>query len=106
MSLKPYMVYPYKGTGTKALFRRGLQSMKTQEIKRPEAKKSEQAEAREFYTVAQLADVLQLNGMTIYRMVKTGDLPCYMLGRIMRFRRDDIEAFLEQHRVPPRKRRM
>jgi excisionase family DNA binding protein len=44
--------------------------------------------------------------MTIYRMVKTGDLPCYMLGRIMRFRRDDIEAFLEQHRVPPRKRRM
>jgi len=80
--------------------------MKTQEIKRPEAKKSDHAEAREFYTVAQLADVLQLNGMTIYRMVKTGDLPCYMLGRIMRFRRDDIEAFLEQHRVPSRKRRM
>lgn len=61
--------------------------------------------SREFYTVAQLADLLQLNEMTIYRMVKTGDLPCHLIGRIMRFRHDDIEEFLKQHRVPARRKK-
>jgi excisionase family DNA binding protein len=64
----------------------------------------ETREAREFYTVTQLADLLQLNDMTVYRMVKSGQLPRYQLGRIMRFRSDDIEAFLGAHRVAAHKR--
>jgi excisionase family DNA binding protein len=59
---------------------------------------------REFYTVSQLATLLQLNEMTVYRMVKTGELPYHQIGRMMRFRNDDIEQFLKQHRVPSRKR--
>ncbi len=70
-----------------------------------EAKELTHIGSREFYTVAQLADLLQLNEMTIYRMVKTGQLPCHLIGRIMRFRHDDIEEFLKQHRVPARKRK-
>lgn len=60
---------------------------------------------REFYTVSQLADLLQLTEMTIYRMVNRGELPCYMIGRIKRFRQRDIEQFLESRRVASRSER-
>ena len=68
-----------------------------------EDKESKLFGSREFYTVSQLADILQLNEMTIYRMVKTGHLPCHMIGRTMRFRSYDLEEFLKQRRVPARK---
>ena len=55
---------------------------------------------REFYTVSQLAELLQLTEMTIYRMINRGELPCYAIGRVKRFRYGDIEEFLEHCRVP------
>lgn len=55
---------------------------------------------QEFYTVKELADLLRVTEMTIYRWVKRGELAAYQIGRVMRFRRDDIEAFLEKHRTP------
>ncbi len=54
----------------------------------------------EFYTVGQLAELLQLTPMTIYRMVRRGELTCHAIGRIKRFRRGDIEAFLQRARRP------
>ena len=54
----------------------------------------------EFYTVGQLADLLQLTPMTIYRMVRRGELACHAIGRIKRFRRGDVEAFLKNSRQP------
>ena len=54
----------------------------------------------EFYTVSQLARLLQLTEMTIYRMVHRGALPCYSIGRVKRFRQNDVEAFLKSCRVP------
>lgn len=53
---------------------------------------------REFFTVSQLAELLQLNEMTIYRMVNRGTLPCYVIGRTKRFRRSDVDEFLESCR--------
>ncbi|MGO9055768.1 MAG: helix-turn-helix domain-containing protein [Candidatus Binataceae bacterium] len=67
----------------------------------------ETGEVREFYTVSQLADLLQLTEMTIYRMVNRAELPCYSIGRVKRFRHRDIEEFLNRCRVPaikPRER--
>jgi excisionase family DNA binding protein len=60
-------------------------------------------EVREFYTVSQLADLLQLTEMTIYRMVNRGELPCYAIGRVKRFRYRDVEEFLDACRVPATK---
>ncbi len=54
---------------------------------------------REFYTVSQLADLLQLTEMTIYRLINRGELPCYAIGRLKRFRRGDVEDFLQNCRV-------
>lgn len=61
--------------------------------------------APEFYTVSQFAELLQLNEMTIYRFVKSGQLPHYQLGRMMRFHRDDVEGFLKERRVAAHKRK-
>jgi excisionase family DNA binding protein len=55
---------------------------------------------REFYTVSQLAELLQLTEMTIYRMIHRGELPCYVIGRNIRFRSSDLETFLESRRMP------
>lgn len=57
-------------------------------------------ETPEFYTVSQVAKLLQLTEMTIYRMVTRKELPCYMIGRVKRFRNRDIEDYLSQCRVP------
>jgi excisionase family DNA binding protein len=54
----------------------------------------------EFYTVGQLAELLQLTPMTIYRMVRRGELTCHEIGRIKRFRRGDVEDFLQKARRP------
>jgi excisionase family DNA binding protein len=62
-----------------------------------------EAKVREFYTVGQLADLLQLTEMTIYRMVNRAELPCYAIGRVKRFRHRDIEEFLDSCRVPAAK---
>ena len=59
-----------------------------------------------FYTVSDLAKYLQLNPMTIYRLVKAGELPYYSLGRVMRFRRNEIEQYLRGVRVPGRNGRI
>jgi putative molybdopterin biosynthesis protein len=61
--------------------------------------------SREFYTVSQLANLLQLTEMTIYRMVNRGELPCYEIGRVKRFSQRDIDQFLESRRSPGSARR-
>jgi excisionase family DNA binding protein len=49
----------------------------------------------EFYTAKQLAVILQLHPRTIYRMAKNGELICHKFRRCKRFRRQEIEDFIE-----------
>lgn len=58
------------------------------------------SEEKEFYTTRELARLLQVAEMTIYRMVRRGELPCHNIGRAKRFRRSDVEAFLKRCRTP------
>jgi excisionase family DNA binding protein len=76
-------------------------------VQKPESRREgDQGEKPpEFFTVGQLASLLQLTEMTIYRMVNRGELPCYSIGRVKRFRRNDIEEFLESCRIPAPKRK-
>jgi excisionase family DNA binding protein len=55
--------------------------------------------SHEFYSVAQIAKLLNLNEMTIYRLVKSGELSGYQLGRSIRFHRHDVEEFVSKRRV-------
>ena len=54
-----------------------------------------QGNCEHFYSVKGLAEMLNVNSMTIYRLVSRGKLNCYNIGRTKRFRHSDIENFLK-----------
>ncbi len=52
------------------------------------------AKEPEFWTAPELAARRRVTTATIYRMARRGELPYYSIGRAMRFRAPDVEAFL------------
>ncbi len=45
-------------------------------------------------TVDQVADLLQVHVMTVYRLAKAANLPAFKVGSRWRFRRESIEAWM------------
>jgi excisionase family DNA binding protein len=45
-------------------------------------------------TVAEVAEALRVSSMTIYRLIKAGDLPALRVGKNYRIRLQDLEAYL------------
>lgn len=54
----------------------------------------------EFLTVEEVANLLRVTKMTVYRTIDRGEIPYYRLGRLKRFRRSDVEDYLTRCRVP------
>ena len=44
---------------------------------------------------------LGITPRTLYRLINEGEIPAYKLGRVLRLRLSDVEAFLESARVQP-----
>jgi len=38
---------------------------------------------------------------TLYRLIDEGQLPAYKFGRLIRLKREDVEAFVERARIQP-----
>ena len=49
---------------------------------------------RELSTVKEVANLLQVQAVTIRRMVRDGRLKPYSIGERLRFRREDVHALL------------
>ena len=47
-----------------------------------------------FLTVAEVADELRVSSMTVYRLIKSEQLPATRVGKSLRIRTDDVERFL------------
>ena len=47
--------------------------------------------------VKQVAQYLQLKESTIYSWAQDGKIPAIKIGRTWRFRRSDLDAWLERH---------
>ncbi|MEX1176846.1 MAG: helix-turn-helix domain-containing protein [Nitriliruptor sp.] len=45
-------------------------------------------------TVAEVADTLRVSSMTVYRLVKAGELPALRVGKNIRIRTEDLDAYL------------
>ena len=44
---------------------------------------------------------LGITARTLYRLINEGEIPAYKLGRVLRLKLTDVEAFLESVRVQP-----
>jgi excisionase family DNA binding protein len=53
---------------------------------------------RELMTTREVLQYLRVTPRTVYRLIRDGDLPAVRMGGRWRFRRTDIEAWLERQR--------
>jgi excisionase family DNA binding protein len=51
-------------------------------------------EAR-FVTVSEVAQLMRVSKMTVYRLIKQGDLPAFRVGRAYRMREEDVHRYLD-----------
>ena len=45
-------------------------------------------------TVSEVAEMLRVSDMTVYRLIKAGDLPAVRVGRSFRVSDSDVDAYL------------
>jgi excisionase family DNA binding protein len=45
-------------------------------------------------TVAEVAGVLRVSNMTVYRLIKAGEMPALRIGKNYRIRQRDLDAYL------------
>ena len=53
-----------------------------------------------FLTTEEVLEYLQVNLRTVYRLIKAGKIPAVRVGRQWRFRKRDIDAWLDSQRGP------
>jgi excisionase family DNA binding protein len=49
-----------------------------------------------FLTVAEVASVMRVSKMTVYRLVHSGELPAVRVGRSFRVPESDVHAYLQR----------
>lgn len=47
-----------------------------------------------FLTVAEVAGLLRVSTMTVYRLIKAGQLPAMRIGKSYRVREEDVDRYL------------
>lgn len=48
-----------------------------------------------FLTPAEVAELLRVSSMTVYRLIKSGELPAAKISSSFRLRESDVDAYLE-----------
>jgi excisionase family DNA binding protein len=56
----------------------------------------EDSQADGFLTVREVADALRVSTMTVYRLIKDGQLPSTRVGKGYRIRERDLDRYLER----------
>lgn len=49
-----------------------------------------------FLTVQEVAELMRVSTMTVYRLIKAGDLRAARVGRSYRLREDEVETYLRR----------
>ncbi len=49
-----------------------------------------------FLTVQEVADLMRVSSMTVYRLIKSGEMRAARVGRSFRVREEDVNEYLEQ----------
>lgn len=61
----------------------------------PDSERSDLSEAS-FLTIAEVASMMRVSKMTVYRLVHNGDLPALRVGRSFRVREKDVDVYLQR----------
>lgn len=62
-------------------------------------RKTKPVEGRELLTTMEVAMMLKVARITVYRMASRGDIPCYRNGKNLLFYKDEITKWLESNRT-------
>jgi excisionase family DNA binding protein len=54
----------------------------------------QQTERPRFMTVAEVAQLMRVSTMTVYRLIKAGDLPATRVGKSYRITETDVDEYL------------
>jgi len=54
---------------------------------------------RDLVTVSEVAETMRVSNMTVYRLIKSGQLAAIRVGKSYRIREDDVERFLSEQSV-------
>jgi excisionase family DNA binding protein len=52
---------------------------------------------KEFLTILELSEYLNIKRSTLYSLVESRDIPHYRIARLIRFKMSEIEAWLKNH---------
>ena len=55
----------------------------------------------QFLTVAEVASIMRVSKMTVYRMVHAGELPAIRVGRSFRVPEDEVHKYLRSSFLDP-----
>ncbi len=53
----------------------------------------------EFLTVSEVARLLRVSNMTVYRLIHSGELPAVRIGNRFRLRESEVHRYLDEHYV-------
>ena len=53
---------------------------------------------KEFLTIDELSEYLSMKKSALYALVESGEIPHDRVGRLIRFKKQDIDAWMEDHR--------
>jgi len=53
---------------------------------------------KEFLSIDELSEYLSMKRSTLYALVESGELPHYRIGRLIRFKWDEVVQWMESHR--------
>jgi excisionase family DNA binding protein len=54
-------------------------------------------------TAYEVARMLHISRSNVYRLMKSGDLPSFKVGFVRRFRRDDVQSYMDRRAGPIRR---
>lgn len=60
----------------------------------------------EVMTIKQIADYLQVDKKTVYRLAQKSEIPCFKIGYTWRFKKERIDKWIEEKDVMNNKKNM
>lgn len=65
-------------------------------------KQKEELKRREYYTVGELAEILQVPTRIIHKLIKDGELKCFYIGSAKRISYSMLQEYIDSHQRKPR----